>query len=206
MTYTKRSRHSVKRSLCTCSSLVLGLFLFSSSVVALFFLAVVLPDANFNINSSLSLEGLRFRKRLEVNGLGLLGEEMVKMLGTDLPFTVFIPSEQAFEEILKLQGNASDDKQTASEKEAILSRLLGFSAVPRQLLSVDISSSQELCLYSISGCRLDVTKVSTGVLLVNNVRSKLVDLRRGEVIVHLINGVIMDAEFEQAVRPVDEDD
>jgi hypothetical protein len=48
---------------------------------------------------------------------------------------------------------------------------------------------------------LYISKDLDGMLVVNRIRSEKVDLRRGQIVVHIMDGVIMDAEFEQAVQP-----
>jgi len=39
------------------------------------------------------------------------------------------------------------------------------------------------------------------MLVVNRIRSEKVDLRRREIVVHVMDEVLMDGEFEQAVQP-----
>ncbi|GKF69070.1 hypothetical protein Tco_0202127, partial [Tanacetum coccineum] len=51
-----------------------------------------------------------------------------------------------------------------------------------------------------------VSKDADETLAVNRVRSKRVDLRKGEMVVHVMDGVIMEAEFEQSVRPNDDEE
>ena len=59
---------------------------------------------------------------------------------------------------------------------------------------------------SFSGFKLFVSKDVDGMLVVNRVRSKRMDLRKGEMVVHVMDGVIMEAEFEQSVRPDDDEE
>lgn len=135
--------------------------------------------------------------------LGKFGEKMIEMLPNDLAFTVFVPSEEAFERDLKLWANdslAAEKKMNDDDDTyAVLSRILGFSAVPRTIYSSTVDFGKEIDFDSLSGFRLDVRKEVDGMLVVNGVRSRRGDLRRGEIVVHVMDGVIMDADFQQSI-------
>ncbi|CAN6313462.1 unnamed protein product [Urochloa humidicola] len=129
--------------------------------------------------------------------LGELGDAMVAMLPRDLPFTVFVPSPASFRRVLRLQ--APSNASAAAEGEntyAVLSRVLGFSAVPRRLLAAD--APPRLALDSVSGLRIHASRDARGALVVNGVRSECVDAVRGQTVVHVVAGVLMDAEFERS--------
>ncbi|EER92581.1 hypothetical protein BDA96_01G471100 [Sorghum bicolor] len=148
--------------------------------------------------------------------LGELGDAMVSMLPRDLPFTVFVPSADSFTRVLRLQGSSSSnasaaaaggEEAAASDTDgntyAILSRVLGFSAVPRRLLAADVpppprGAGPVRLLDSVSGLRLYASRDARGALVVNGVRSECVDIVRGETVVHVMAGVLMDAEFERS--------
>lgn len=131
---------------------------------------------------------------------------MLEMLPEDLAFTVFVPSEEAFERDLRLRANDSFVGEKMNDTYAVVSRILGFSAVPRSLTSVSMPFEKEVLYDSISGFMLSVSKDVDGMLVVNRVRSQRVDLRKKELIVHVMDGVVMDAEFEQSVQPDNEED
>ncbi|KAH7537523.1 uncharacterized protein LOC107413809 [Ziziphus jujuba] len=141
--------------------------------------------------------------------IGKFGKMMIEMLPEDLAFTVFVPSEEAFERDLRLKGYESlVGERMNDETYAIVSRILGFSAIPRKLNSVSVAYEKEIMYESISGFILSVSKDMDGMLVVNRVRSERVDLRKKEIIVHIMDGVVMDAEFEQSVQPdnIEEDE
>ncbi|CAD6210352.1 unnamed protein product [Miscanthus lutarioriparius] len=140
---------------------------------------------------------------------------MVSMLPKDLPFTVFVPSADSFSRVLRLQGSSSNASAAAAaggeaaandtdgNTYAILSRVLGFSAVPRRLLAADVppppgGAGAVRLLDSVSGLRLYASRDARGALVVNGVRSECVDIVRGETVVHVMAGVLMDAEFERS--------
>ncbi|CAN6295839.1 unnamed protein product [Urochloa humidicola] len=134
-------------------------------------------------------------------GLGELGEAMVAKLPRDLPFTVFVPSPGSFRRVLKLQGRPSNASAAAADNtDAVLSRVLGFSAVPRRLLAAAVPphGTARHVLDSVSGLRIHVSRDARGELVVNGVRSECVDVVRGQTVVHVIGGVLMDAEFERS--------
>lgn len=132
--------------------------------------------------------------------LGMLGEMMVSMLPSDLAFTVFVPSEAALESILKLRTSESLTKEKINNTYALLSRVMAFSAVPQHLPSASLPFNGEISFDSVSGFRLHVWRSLDKTLLVNNVSSERVDLSKDEIIVHVISGVLMDAEFEQSLE------
>ncbi|WCJ19793.1 Fasciclin-like arabinogalactan family protein [Euphorbia peplus] len=134
--------------------------------------------------------------------LGTFGEMMLEMLPDDLAFTVFIPSEEAFERDLKLRVNESLGADKISDNTyAVISRILGFSAIPRRLFSDMVSSNKGVSYDSLSGFILYISKDADGMLVVNRIRSRRLDVKRKEIVVHIMDGVVMDAEFELSVQP-----
>jgi uncharacterized surface protein with fasciclin (FAS1) repeats len=138
----------------------------------------------------------------------------VSMLPTDLPFTVFAPSADAFRRVLNLRppnrtaAHAVEKKQTTADDDtesedtyAVLSRVLGFSAVQRRLLAADVpGSARDVVLDSVSGLRIHVAR-DGAALVANGVQSECIDVVRGEAVVHIIAGVLMDADFERSWIP-----
>jgi uncharacterized surface protein with fasciclin (FAS1) repeats len=131
--------------------------------------------------------------------LGKFGEMMIEMLPQDLAFTVFVPSEEAFKRDLRLNVNDSLKQDKFNDTYAIVSRVLGFSVVPRTLCSIDLRFGEVLSYDSLSGFPLYVSKDVDGMVVVNRIRSEIVDVRKKEIVVHVLDGVIMDADFEQSV-------
>lgn len=161
-----------------------------------------LPDiATRKNDDSLRIKGTysKFEK------LGKFGEMMIEMLPEDLAFTVFMPSEKAFEHDLRLRANHSFAPEEWDNAYATVSHVLGFSTVPRKIYADSLHVGKGLSFESISGFTLHISKDFDGILVVNSIRAKQVDIKRGEVVVHIMDGVIMDAEFEQSVK-VDDDD
>ncbi|XP_021732424.1 uncharacterized protein LOC110699240 [Chenopodium quinoa] len=162
-----------------------------------------LPDVSIGkMNDSSKIRGIYSKNEI----LAKFGEMMVGMLPDDLAFTVFVPSEKAFERDLGLRANHSYDPKELDNVYATVSHVLGFSTIPRKIYTDLLPDGKGLSYDSISGFALYISKDFDGVLVVNRVRAKQVNLKRGEVVVHIMDGVVMDAEFEQSVKPADEDE
>ncbi|XP_075493067.1 uncharacterized protein LOC142530990 [Primulina tabacum] len=132
------------------------------------------------------------------------GETVINMLPEDLAFTLFLPSERAFERDLRLIRNHSLIGEKANESFAILTRVLGFSALPRWIHAADLEVGKEVIYHSISGFSLYITKDSNGTVIVNGVASEQLDLKMrktGKTLVHIMDGVVMDSEFEESMQP-----
>lgn len=139
-------------------------------------------------------------RKVSTNELGKFAEMMLEMLPENLAFTVFVPSTKAFERDLQLHVNNSLVGEKMNDTYAIITRVLSFSAVPRTLSSVSIPFGKEVSYDSVSGFTLYISKSLDGMLVVNRVRSERVDLKKGNIVVDIMDGVIMDAEFEQSVQ------
>ncbi|KAG8651442.1 uncharacterized protein LOC110619228 [Manihot esculenta] len=176
-------------------------------IIMISFLRLPVPEASLGNNKVMKpYKTVNSRKVSKDEGIGNFGEIMIEMLPEELAFTVFIPSERSFERDLRLRVNDSLLAEKRNDTYAVVSRILGFSAIPRKLSSELVSSSKEVIYDSLSGFTLYISKDVDGMLVVNRIRSERVDVRRGEIVVHIMDGVIMDAEFEQAVQPDDNEE
>ncbi|GAU36364.1 hypothetical protein TSUD_212800 [Trifolium subterraneum] len=160
-----------------------------------------LPEAQNKRNQKMGFDPITRSRKISYQdfNLGKFGEMMIEMLPQDLAFTVFVPSEEAFKRDLRLSVNDSLKQDKFNDTYAIVSRVLGFSVVPRTLCSVDLRFGEVLSYDSLSGFPLYVSKDVDGMVVVNRIRSEIVDVRKNEIVVHVLDGVIMDADFEQSV-------
>ncbi|XP_071734418.1 uncharacterized protein [Rutidosis leptorrhynchoides] len=182
-------------------------FVLISCFLVLILSVLRLPDASSGNNSNTSIKLDQISKFAGNNVMiGKFGEMMIEMLPQDLSFTIFIPSENAFEHDLKLNVNDSLVGEKANDTYAILTRVLSFTVVPWKIVSKSVRYGEEIVCDSLSGFKLYVSKDADEMLVVNSVRSKRVDLRKGEMVIHVMDSVIMEAEFEQSVRPDDDED
>ncbi|XP_057441825.1 uncharacterized protein LOC130733615 [Lotus japonicus] len=192
-----RKRQIVKHSIALVTMLVCVCCLLILIVTVL-----KLPDAQTKNNEMGFQFNPKIRSRkvsLQGVSLGKFGEMMVDMLPQDLAFTVFVPSEEAFKRDLHLRVNDSLKSDRFNDTYAIVSRVLGFSAVSRALSSDTVRFGELVSYDSVSGFPLYIAKDIDGMLVVNRIRSEIVDVRKKEIVVHVIDGVIMDADFEQSV-------
>ncbi|XP_058759983.1 uncharacterized protein LOC131633287 [Vicia villosa] len=160
-----------------------------------------LPEAQNKSNQKMGFYQITRSRKVSIQdiNLGRFGEMMIEMLPQDLAFTVFVPSEEAFKRDLHLSVDDSLKQDRFNDTYAIVSRVLGFSAVPRTVWSVDLRFGEVVNYESLSGFSLYVSKGVDGMVVVNRVRSEIVDVRKREIVVHVLDGVIMDADFEQSV-------
>ncbi|XP_076948454.1 uncharacterized protein LOC143620710 [Bidens hawaiensis] len=158
-----------------------------------------LPDVSLSNNGSNKVTE-------NSDSIGKFGEMTIEMLPRDLSFTIFVPSQTAFERDLRLRINESLTGEKVNDTYAILTRVLSFTVVPWKILSESVSDTKEMVCDSLSGLKLHVSKDADKMLVVNGVRSTRVNLRKGEMVIHVMDGVIMEAEFEQSVRSDDGDE
>ncbi|KAI3748818.1 hypothetical protein L6452_12180 [Arctium lappa] len=198
----------MRRGRSSRSPIVFLVVIVSISCFLVLILSILrLPDASFSNDAGTAIKLKKINKVHENNErIGKFGEMMIEMLPQDLSFTMFIPSENAFERDLRLRINDSLVGEKTNDTYAILSRVLGFTVVPWKILSKSVPYGEEINCDSLSGLKLDVSKDPDEMLFVNRVRSKWVDLRKGDLVIHVMDGVIMEADFEQSVRPDDDDD
>ncbi|BBN08384.1 hypothetical protein MPTK1_4g11150 [Marchantia polymorpha subsp. ruderalis] len=159
--------------------------------------------------------------------LGRFGTMMVEMVAQDLPFTIFVPTEAAAERLarsctrnvdyalnenVKKGGSAANTTRTSADREAsisrcltaVVSRIMSFSTVPKQLKSSAVPEGRETELESLSGYKLYLARDSRRGLVVNNLTFVAADIGQGLLVIHLIDGVLMDSMFEQSVEIEDE--
>lgn len=188
----------MRRSSFSRNSIVFVCVLVTVSCLCVIIVSILrLPD----IISSTPIRPRKFNVVSKDDGIGKFGEMMVEMLPEDVAFTIFMPSEKAFERDLRLNLNESlVVGEKLNDTFALLSRILGFSVVPRMIVSDSVCYGKEISYDSLSGFGLFVSKDLDGMLVVNRVGSERVDVRKGKVVLHIMDGVIMEADFEQSVR------
>lgn len=137
--------------------------------------------------------------------VGVFGDAMIEMLGpTDVPFTIFVPSHATFLDVpifrnLEEKGKQADVLKTDSDSYIIMSHLLSFGTVPKSILSKLIPVGQEVVYESLSGSLVSVTRVPGRGFLVNNLTCMVTDLHIGQFVIHVLNGFVMDSEFQQSL-------
>ncbi|KAH7444370.1 hypothetical protein KP509_02G076000 [Ceratopteris richardii] len=140
---------------------------------------------------------------------------MLSFVRSDLPFTLFIPRPSVLESILLPTNNRHNASHITSQNVfispksnayAVISRIFGFSAVPFRIFSGMVAVDSEMIYESVSGFRLNLIKATPkGTLTVNNLDCITVDIMKGSVVVHIVDGILMDADFEQSIMPLQDD-
>ncbi|KAI5432300.1 hypothetical protein KIW84_036155 [Lathyrus oleraceus] len=119
-----------------------------------------LPEVQNKSNQKMGFYPITKSRKVSVQdlNLGKFGEMMIEMLPQDLAFTVFVPSEEAFKRDLHLSVDDSLKQDKFNDTYAIVSRVLGFSAVPLTVWSVDLRFGEVVNYESLSGFSLYVSK------------------------------------------------
>lgn len=194
-----------------------ALVVISYSALTVFFYTRAPSDAALAASGFPSVPFSHLRSPPKYQTVGAFGDMMIAMLGpTDVPFTLFVPSHAAFLNASSIfrrregKGEKLDITEPNSPTYAVMSHMLSFSAVPKPILSTHIPVGKEVTYESLSGFLLSLARVPGRGLLVNNLTCALTDLQMGRFVIHVLNGALMDFEFEQSMAqdaaPVDEED
>ncbi|KAI4303013.1 hypothetical protein MLD38_038694 [Melastoma candidum] len=195
-----------KRGFVSGKAIRFACAILSTCFLTTIFLAVHrLPELPYGYKEPRAHSSTRSSVIPENQPLHKLGEMMIAMLPQDLAFTVFVPSARAFRRDLRLDPNVSLSSDKVNDTYAVITRILAFSAVPRLIPSNAVTYGDELSYDSLSGFTLYILKDGDKKMVVNGVQSERLDERRGEVLVHVIDGVLMDVQFRQSVQPDDND-
>ncbi|CAI5975757.1 unnamed protein product, partial [Closterium sp. NIES-64] len=136
--------------------------------------------------------------------LQIFSGAMAGMLSSDEPFTLFAPSDDF---LLDISSVFHKYPRTKEMIDPMLSRLVGYSAVPRRIPAADIPLGAFERLESITGFIINVGRdPRTGRIFANGVPSKQVDILEGQLVVHLIDGMLGPLDFVESVRSMDPDD
>ncbi|KAL2630649.1 hypothetical protein R1flu_015335 [Riccia fluitans] len=122
-------------------------------------------------------------ERQSSRDLGRFGNRMVKMVAEDLPFTIFVPSEEAVDKLVRscarsVNGNLgettslnkTEDTEASLSRcvSAVVSRVMSFSTVPKQVVTRDLVEEREMELESLSGYKLYLALDPRRGFVVNN--------------------------------------
>ncbi|KAL1207954.1 hypothetical protein V5N11_034247 [Cardamine amara subsp. amara] len=179
------------------------LLITASFLTILIFSFFRLPETSPAAGDHLFLRKLRDNISDE---LGYFGMMMIEMLPEDLVFTAFVPSDKAFSRDLGMKLNnsrpikSSEDNDGDNNTYAVVSRIMGFAVVPYKIEEQDIKNDETASYASLSGFTLKIWKKRNGGgLVVNGVVTEKMGLKRGKIIVHTMDGVIMDSDFAESV-------
>jgi uncharacterized surface protein with fasciclin (FAS1) repeats len=117
---------------------------------------------------------------------------LVETLSGEGPFTVFAPTDAAFEAALTDMSMTAEDLLANPD----LASILTYHVVPGKLLAADVLAAVEAgggtaSVETVNGAPIEVT-VADGVVTLNGTATVTVaDLEAGNGVVHVIDGVLM---------------
>ena len=109
--------------------------------------------------------------------------DLVTTLKGDGPFTVFAPTDKAFDKLPK--GTLED--LLKPENKAKLAAILTYHVVPGKTMAADVKT---MTCKSVSDKDLDV-KVSDGAVTVNDAKVIKTDIKASNGVIHAIDTVLM---------------
>jgi uncharacterized surface protein with fasciclin (FAS1) repeats len=109
---------------------------------------------------------------------------MIETLKGEGPFTVFVPSDEAF---ARLPGATLD---SLSKDKTKLKALLNYHIVPGRVMSADVAKLDST--KTLEGRTLSVTS-SEGTVMVNKAKVVKSDIRCGNGVIHVIDAVCLPA-------------
>ncbi|MGQ0614440.1 MAG: fasciclin domain-containing protein [Planctomycetaceae bacterium] len=112
---------------------------------------------------------------------------LVDALRGDGPFTVFAPTDEAFN---RLPAGALDG---LLENVAALQRVLTLHVIPGRVLSTDLAVGT-LKVKSLEGSELTIVKGMDGSVTVNGAKVMAADVIAGNGVIHVIGGVITSGQ------------
>ncbi|MGM0546655.1 MAG: fasciclin domain-containing protein [Bacteroidota bacterium] len=144
---------------------------------------VLLPDAYQDVVGIIS-------KRYGLQALeeAVVDADLVSTLQGDGPFTVFAPTNEAFDDV---------DLSELSQQE--LEDILTYHVLPQEVLSGDLDAESTIMIETVNGAELEVTTDAEGGVTLtdqagNTATVTTVDLEGTNGVVHIIDGVLMPSE------------
>lgn len=118
--------------------------------------------------------------------------ELVATLSGEGPFTVFAPTNAAFEAALEALGITAEELLARDD----LAEILTYHVVPGSLLAEDVLAAIEAgggaaTVTTVQGSDIDVALQDGNVVLNGNATVTTTDLQAGNGVVHVIDGVIL---------------
>jgi uncharacterized surface protein with fasciclin (FAS1) repeats len=117
---------------------------------------------------------------------------LVETLSGEGPFTVFAPTDAAFEAALTDMSMTAEDLLANPD----LASILTYHVIPGKLLAADVLAAVEAgggtaSVETVNGAPIEIT-VADGVVTLNGTATVTVaDLEAGNGVVHVIDGVLM---------------
>ncbi len=123
----------------------------------------------------------------EVLAAALAAAELTEILGSEGPFTVFAPTDEAFAEL----PEGAVDQLLLPENKDVLVQVLSYHVVPSAVLSTDLETG---AVETVEGSEIAVEVGDT--ITVDNANVVLPDVEASNGVIHIIDRVILPAEPE----------
>ena len=129
---------------------------------------------------------------LTVLAAALAAADLTEILGTEGPFTVFAPTDEAFAEL----PEGAVDQLLLPENKDVLVQVLSYHVVPNELMSADLESGD---VATVEGSEIAVAVGDT--ITVDNANVVISDVEASNGIIHVIDRVILPPAPEADVDP-----
>jgi transforming growth factor-beta-induced protein len=123
--------------------------------------------------------------------------DLVTTLQGEGPFTVFAPTNEAFEGLLEALDITAADLMSQPD----LTKVLLYHVVPGQVMSTDLANDIDVATINGNTIRIDL---SEGVMI-NSSNVILADLEATNGVVHVIDSVLVPSDFEYVATDMMED-
>ncbi len=114
--------------------------------------------------------------------------QLVDTLKGEGPFTVFAPTNAAFEKLLMDLGITADELLAHPD----LAKVLTYHVVPGKVMSTDLTDKMEADTVNGEKLKVDLTD---GVMI-NNAKVTTADLEASNGVIHVIDTVLVPADFK----------
>ena len=114
---------------------------------------------------------------------------LVEALQADGPFTVFAPTNAAFEALLEAQDVADLDALITKLGAVTVTNILKYHVVAGAAKAADLNNGQELT--TLQGEKISVAVAASGVTLNGNAKVTTADVEASNGVIHLIDTVLL---------------
>jgi uncharacterized surface protein with fasciclin (FAS1) repeats len=151
-------------------------------------------EADANDNGISIVDAATTASNLTTLAAALEAAGLIETLSGDGPFTVFAPTDDAFN---ALPQGALDD--LLADPDGALTDVLLYHVVSGEVFSTDLSDG--MTVETLGGQTLTITVGEDGVLI-NNANVIVADVNASNGVIHLIDAVLLPTDQEEAVEEV----
>jgi uncharacterized surface protein with fasciclin (FAS1) repeats len=116
---------------------------------------------------------------------------LVDTLNGEGPFTVFAPTDEAFEAV----GQETLDLLLLPSNQEALTSILTYHVVPDEVTSDEVASGE---VPTVNGAPLTIVVEDDGTVMVNDATVTAVDVMASNGVIHVIDTVLLPPDFDPA--------